>query len=103
MIILFHLDWVISTFFSMVDFEKKVIQQYAWQETTPKWNCGIIHGHVIILQAAISQGIDCIVAPYEADAQLAYLSISGIAQIIISEDSDLLCFGCERVSYCWDL
>ena len=49
-------------------------------------------------QAAVSQGIDCIVAPYEADAQLAYLSLSGIAQLIISEDSDLLCFGCERVS-----
>ena len=49
-------------------------------------------------KAAVSQGIDCIVAPYEADAQLAYLSLSGIAQLIISEDSDLLCFGCERVS-----
>jgi len=33
---------------------------------------------------------DCIVAPYEADAQLAYLNISGIADFIISEDSDLV-------------
>ena len=49
------------------------------------------------MQAAVSQGIDCIVAPYEADSQLAYLSLSGIAQLIVSEDSDLLCFGCDRV------
>ena len=52
----------------------------------------------LYMQAAVSQGIDCIVAPYEADAQLAYLNLSGIAQLIISEDSDLLCFGCTRVS-----
>ncbi|XP_067939137.1 exonuclease 1-like [Watersipora subatra] len=56
-----------------------------------------------VIVAAVSQGIDCIVAPYEADAQLAYLSISGIAQLIISEDSDLLCFGCERVMFKLDL
>lgn len=42
--------------------------------------------------------MDCIVAPYEADAQLAYLNKAGIAQIIITEDSDLLLFGCEKVS-----
>ncbi len=42
--------------------------------------------------------MDCIVAPYEADAQLAYLSKTGIAQVIITEDSDLILFGCERVS-----
>ena len=33
--------------------------------------------------------MDCIVAPYEADAQLAYLMKSGIAQLVITEDSDL--------------
>ena len=41
--------------------------------------------------------MDCIVAPYEADAQLAYLMKAGIAQAIISEDSDLLVYGCKRV------
>jgi len=39
------------------------------------------------------------VAPYEADAQLAYLSISGIADIVLTEDSDLLAFGAKRVLY----
>lgn len=41
--------------------------------------------------------VDCIVAPYEADAQLAYLNKKGIAQVVITEDSDLLLFGCNKV------
>jgi exonuclease-1 len=39
------------------------------------------------------------VAPYEADAQLAYLNKIGVAQVIITEDSDLLLFGCEKVYF----
>ncbi len=42
--------------------------------------------------------IDFVVAPYEADAQLAYLEKIGLIQAIITEDSDLLVFGCKRVS-----
>jgi len=41
--------------------------------------------------------IDFVVAPYEADAQLAYLEKIGLIQAIITEDSDLLVFGCKRV------
>lgn len=47
---------------------------------------------------ARARGVDCIVAPYEADAQLAYLTQSGLAQGVITEDSDLLAFGCKKVS-----
>lgn len=43
-------------------------------------------------------GVECIVAPYEADAQLAYLSREGIVDLVITEDSDLLVFGSKRVS-----
>ena len=39
------------------------------------------------------------VAPYEADAQLAYLSISKIVDVVITEDSDLLAFGAPRILY----
>ncbi|KAF0766292.1 Uncharacterized protein FWK35_00009101 [Aphis craccivora] len=46
--------------------------------------------------------VDCIVAPYEADSQLAYLNLSGIAHIVITEDSDLLLFGCKRVLFKMD-
>ncbi|XP_076751567.1 exonuclease tos [Xylocopa sonorina] len=48
-------------------------------------------------------GIDCIVAPYEADAQLAYLNISGIADIVITEDSDLILFGCKKILFKLDI
>lgn len=44
-------------------------------------------------------GVQCIVAPYEADAQLAYFSKEGIVDTIITEDSDLLVFGSKRVLF----
>ncbi|XP_043551457.1 exonuclease 1 [Chiloscyllium plagiosum] len=50
-----------------------------------------------VIKAARMRGMDCIVAPYEADAQLAYLNKIGIAQAVITEDSDLLAFGCKKV------
>lgn len=51
----------------------------------------------VSMQTARAQGIDCIVAPYEADAQLAYLNKTGMVQAVITEDSDLLAFGCKKV------
>lgn len=42
--------------------------------------------------------IQAIVAPYEADPQLAYLVKEGLADFVITEDSDLLAFGASRVN-----
>lgn len=42
-------------------------------------------------------GVRYVVAPYEADAQLAYLERQGVIQGILSEDSDLLVFGAKRL------
>lgn len=42
-------------------------------------------------------GVKLIVAPYEADAQLAYLSRSGAVDVVITEDSDCLPYGCKKV------
>ncbi|SLM37009.1 exonuclease [Lasallia pustulata] len=42
-------------------------------------------------------GVQYVVAPYEADAQLTYLERKGIIQGILSEDSDLLVFGAKRL------
>nr|XP_015799518.2 LOW QUALITY PROTEIN: exonuclease 1 [Nothobranchius furzeri] len=50
-----------------------------------------------LIKAARTRGVDCVVAPYEADAQLAYLNKCGLAQAVITEDSDLLAFGCKTV------
>ena len=36
---------------------------------------------------------------YEADAQLAYMSRHGLADLVITEDSDALVFGCRRVLF----
>jgi exonuclease 1 len=41
--------------------------------------------------------IEVVVAPYEADAQIAYLVREGLADFAISEDSDLITYGCPRL------
>lgn len=44
-------------------------------------------------------GVNILVAPYEADAQLGYLCRNNLVDFVISEDSDLLVYGCTRVLY----
>lgn len=48
------------------------------------------------LQELKVQGVAFLVAPYEADAQMAYLARSGTVQLVVTEDSDLLAYGCPR-------
>jgi len=40
-----------------------------------------------------------VVAPYEADPQLAYLERTGLVDAVVTEDSDLLVFGCRNVLF----
>jgi len=54
------------------------------------------------IQKLQQESVDFIVAPYEADAQLAYLSINGLVDAVITEDSDLLAFGCHTVLFKMD-
>ncbi|ORY00203.1 putative exonuclease [Basidiobolus meristosporus CBS 931.73] len=51
------------------------------------------------IEALRKESIDYIVAPYEADAQLAYLFKQNKVTSVITEDSDLLVFGCKRVLF----
>lgn len=37
------------------------------------------------------------VAPYEADAQLAFLSKAKLIDVVISEDADCIPYGCRTV------
>ena len=50
-----------------------------------------------LINACRQNQIDYIVAPYEADAQIAYLIKQKIGHFVITEDSDLLLFGCDYV------
>ncbi|XP_068759683.1 exonuclease 1-like [Montipora capricornis] len=49
-----------------------------------------------LLKVLRDKNIDCIVAPFEADAQLAYLNKNQLIDVVLSEDSDLLVFGCSE-------
>lgn len=56
-----------------------------------------------LIKECRNMGVDCIVAPYEADSQLAYLNIKKIADVVITEDSDLTLFGCNKILFKFDL
>lgn len=58
--------------------------------------------HQLIVECR-KRNVDCIVAPYEADGQLAYLSRSKLIDYVITEDSDLTLFGCPKVIFKFDL
>lgn len=55
-----------------------------------------------MVQVARSLNIQCIVAPHEADAQLTYLFRTGKAQLVVTEDSDLLAFGVNKCFFKMD-
>lgn len=51
----------------------------------------------LLIEELKKMDVQYVVAPYEADAQLAYLEREAIINGIISEDSDLLVFGAKRL------
>ncbi|KAJ2454507.1 Rad2 nuclease [Coemansia sp. RSA 2336] len=51
----------------------------------------------VVIEELKKEGFRYLVAPYEADAQLAFLESAGIISAAISEDSDLVVFGCQRL------
>lgn len=59
-----------------------------------------------LIQILKSENIEFIVAPYEADAQLAYLSSleaeKGGVAAVITEDSDLVAYGCQAIVFKMD-
>ncbi|VDK67915.1 unnamed protein product [Litomosoides sigmodontis] len=46
--------------------------------------------------------VDVLVAPYESDAQLTFLTKTKMAQAVVTEDSDLIAFGCEKIIFKMD-
>ncbi|DBB05493.1 TPA: hypothetical protein ACH3X1_012449 [Trebouxia sp. C0004] len=53
-------------------------------------------------KALKAAGVEFIVAPFEADAQMAYLAVNDLVHSVITEDSDLLPYGCPRVLFKMD-
>ncbi|KAI4304443.1 hypothetical protein MLD38_039952 [Melastoma candidum] len=59
----------------------------------------IAHELILVLRR---ENISYIVAPYEADAQMAFLAISNQVDAVVTEDSDLIPYGCPRIIYKMD-
>ncbi|XP_027916681.1 exonuclease 1 isoform X2 [Vigna unguiculata] len=55
-----------------------------------------------LIQVLKQENVQYIVAPYEADAQMTFLAISGQVDVVITEDSDLIPFGCPRILFKMD-
>ncbi|KAI3929633.1 hypothetical protein MKX01_025801 [Papaver californicum] len=55
-----------------------------------------------IANKLIQENFDFVVAPYEADAQMAFLAISKQVDAVITEGSDLIPFGCPRIIFKMD-
>ncbi|GLD98597.1 hypothetical protein PINS_up007314 [Pythium insidiosum] len=55
-----------------------------------------------VIQRLKAMGVKYVVAPYEADAQLAFLVRAGLVDGVITEDSDCLPFGCGKVLFKMD-
>ena len=63
-------------------------------------SCSITHEmRYELIVACRELGISFIVAPYEADAQMAFMAQNGAVDLVISEDSDLLAYGCPRILF----
>ncbi|KAE7996327.1 hypothetical protein FH972_001058 [Carpinus fangiana] len=55
-----------------------------------------------LIQVLKQENVSYVVAPYEADAQMTFLAISKQVEAVITEDSDLIPFGCPRIIYKMD-
>jgi exonuclease-1 len=66
---------------------------------------GFCHGFIVaeLMQQLREHDIAFIVSPYEADGQLAYLSQCGMVDLVMTEDSNLLCHEIETVAFKYDL
>lgn len=52
---------------------------------------------ILSKQVLRQENVEYVVAPYEADAQMAFLARNGHVDLVITEDSDLIAYGCPQV------
>ena len=54
--------------------------------------------HIVLLIDYLTfAGIEYVVSPYEADAQLAYMHKIGQIDYVVTEDSDLVLYDCGNI------
>lgn len=56
-----------------------------------------------LIKVLRAKEIDYVVAPFEADSELAFLMKNKYIDALVTEDSDLLAFGCSKVLFKLDL
>ena len=62
--------------------------------------CSVTHKiRYELIKACKQAGIAFLVAPFEADAQMARMAHTGMVDLVITEDSDTLVYGCPRVLF----
>ena len=52
-----------------------------------------------VINALKELNVQYVVAPYEADAQMAFLSKQGLVDVVLSEDSDMIPYECKTVLF----
>lgn len=55
-----------------------------------------------VIQMLRNENVEYIVSPYESDAQMCYLQKIGYIDYIMTEDSDLIAFGSDKILYKFD-
>ena len=99
-------NWASQRRLLSADITKEMIESGTWASSTFKdynfESAGkeVGGGHIHALMRVLK--VEFIGAPYEADAQIAYLSREGLVDAVISEDSDMLPFSCQRVLFKMD-
>lgn len=52
-----------------------------------------------VIKVLKQEEVPFIVAPYEADAEIAFLAIHGLVDVVYTSDTDLILFGCPRIIF----
>ncbi|CAN1283371.1 Exonuclease 1 [Linum perenne] len=55
-----------------------------------------------LIQVLKQENVSYVVAPYEADAQMTFMAVNKHVDAVITEDSDLIAFGCPRIIFKMD-
>lgn len=81
--------------------EKLLAQNNSQEARKHMFQCVEIKFDVVqqVIDYCKREGIKYYVAPYEADAQLAFLNNNNLCDYVITEDSDLILYGCNKIVY----